>query len=313
MLYSSVTPEAKRIALRQRLVNDQPLMLFGAFNALTAKMIQRHGGEGVYLSGHMIAADLGLPDLGLTTLSEVAQRGAQISRMVDVPTIIDADTGFGEPLNMARTVQVLEAAGISGAHVEDQVNPKQCGHSEGIQVVDAPHAIRRISAAVEARQDPNFVIIARTDARAAIGLDEAIARGKAFRDAGADVIFPEALRGAEEYARYAEAVDAPLMVNLNEFGVGMPPTRQELTDWGVAIAVYPMTLMRMALGAVQRGIEVISREGSQHSLLDQMQTKDELYDYLGYSDYYAFDNNVFSSPARGRGDANGASAGDAQS
>lgn len=294
MLYSSVSPEQKRVALRGRLSQPDPLILFGAFNALTAKMIERHGGEGVYLSGHMIAADLGLPDLGLTTLGEVSQRGAQISRMVDVPCIIDGDTGFGEPLNMARTIQVLEHAGLAGVHVEDQVNPKQCGHSEGIQVVSTDQALRRVAAAVEARQDPNFLIIARTDSRAAIGLDEAIARGKAFLDAGADLIFPEALRGAEEYAIYSEAVDAPLMVNLNEFGVGMPPTREELVRWGIALAVYPMTLMRLALGAVQRGIETISREGSQHSLLNQMQTKDELYDYLGYTDYYDFDNGVFA-------------------
>lgn len=295
MLYSSVTPEQKRIQLRERLKESEPLVLFGAFNALTALMIQRHTTEGIYISGHMIAADLGLPDLGLTSISEVAGRAQQIARVVDGPALVDADTGFGEPLNMARSIQTLEDAGVAGCHVEDQVNPKQCGHNEGIQVVERAAAVRRIAAAVQARRDPNFLIIARTDARAAIGLDEAITRAKAYRDAGADVIFAEALKDAAEYERFRKEVDAPLMVNLNEFGVGDPLTRQELRDLGVDLAVYPMTLMRLALGAVERGLADIIASGTQLGSMPQMQTRDELYDYLGYDAYRALDNTIFAS------------------
>ena len=303
MFYSTTTAEAKRENLRSRLGREEPLVLFGAFNALTALMIQRNGGEGVYLSGHMIAADLGLPDLGLTTVTEVAMRSQQVSRMIDIPLMVDADTGFGEPLNMARSIQTLEDAGVAACHVEDQVNPKQCGHSEGIKVVERDAAVQRVAAAVAARRDPNFVIIARTDARAAIGLDEAIRRGKSYRDAGADVIFAEALRGEKEYERFMREVDAPLMVNLNEFGSGTPLSREELRNIGVSVAVYPMTLMRLALGAVERGIQIVMDKGSQAPLVSQMQTKDELYSYLGYSDYQIFDNAVFSSSEASGSDA----------
>lgn len=295
MLYSSLTPTDKRASLRQRLKENRPLVLLGAFNALSARMIEQAGGDAVYLSGHMIAADLGLPDLGLTTATEVAYRANQVSRMIDVPLIVDADTGFGEPLNTARSIQTLEDAGVAGCHIEDQVNPKQCGHSEGIQVVSRQLALQRISAAVAARRDPNFLIIARTDARSAVGLDEAIARGKAFRAAGADVVFAEALRSPEEVTKFRDEVDAPLMVNLNEFGSHEPLTVDQLTNLGIAIAIYPMTLTRLAMGAVQRGIDTILASGSQLSLLRDMQTKDELYRLLGYTEYHAFDNQVFGS------------------
>jgi len=297
MFHSLVKPEKKRQLLRLRLKETRPLVLFGAYNALTAMMIQRNGGEGVYVSGHMLAADLGLPDLGLTSITEVASRSGHIAGMVDVPTIVDADTGFGEPLNLARTVQTLENAGLAACHIEDQVNPKQCGHSAGIQVVDRVTALRRVAAAVNARRDSSFVVIARTDARAAVSLEEAIVRGKAYKDAGADVIFAEALRGPAEYERFKTEVDAPFMVNLNEFASTIPLTRQELVDLGVNIAVYPMTLMRLALGAVELGIASIIREGTQAPLIGQMQTKDELYDYLRYGEYQAFDDQVFEAGA----------------
>jgi len=299
MLHSSVTPTEKRASLRQRLEENRPLVLLGAFNALSARMIEQAGADAVYLSGHMIAADLGLPDLGLTTATEVAYRANQVSRMIDVPLIVDADTGFGEPLNTARSIQTLEDAGVAGCHIEDQVNPKQCGHSEGIQVVSRQLALQRISAAVAARRDPNFLIIARTDARSAVGIDEAIARGKAFRDAGADVVFAEALSGPEEVTKFRDEVNAPLMVNLNEFGSHEPLTVDQLSDLGIAIAIYPMTLTRLAMGAVQRGIGTILASGSQLSLLPDMQTKDELYGLLGYTEYHAFDNRVFGSGAEG--------------
>jgi len=297
ILYSTLSPEAKRKALRERLRQRRPLIMFGAFNALSARMIEKSGGEAVYLSGHLIAADLGLPDLGLTTITEVAQRSQQVARMIDVPLVVDADTGFGEPLNAARSIQTLEDAGVAGCHIEDQVNPKQCGHSEGIQVVGRDRALQRISAAVMGRRDSNFLIIARTDARAAISLEESITRARAFRDAGADVIFAEALRGPEEVEQFRRQVDGPIMVNLNEFSHQEPLNHQQIEDLGIDIAIYPMTLTRLAMGAVSAGITGILKEGTQSDFLSGMQTKDELYSLLQYEDYHGFDQDVFRAVA----------------
>jgi len=214
--------------------------------------------------------------------------------MIDVPTIVDADTGFGEPANTARSIQLLEDAGVAGCHIEDQINPKRCGHSDGVEVVDADVALRRIRGAVLGRRDPGFVIIARTDARAAVGLDAAIERAQAFVDAGADVIFPEALRSLDEYRRFRDAVDAPLMINLNEFGGRIPPTQQDVRDLGYELAVYPMTLMRLAMGAVADGIRHLLDEGSQHSLMDRMQTRDDLYELVDYDGHRMFDQSVMN-------------------
>lgn len=295
MLYSTQTPSAKRDAFQRAMRADAVTVLPGAFNGLVARMVQQHGYPGIYISGHMVAADLGLPDLGLTTITEVAGRGAQLSRVVDIPAIIDADTGFGEPMNAARSVQALEDAGLAGCHIEDQVNPKKCGHSDGVAVVDRDVAARRIAAAVAARRDPAFTIIARTDARAVVGLDEALDRARAFVDAGADAIFPEALTGEREYEAFRRAVDVPLVINLNEFGRGLPLTLQQVADLGYNVALYPMTLMRLAAGATATGLSELTQQGHQHGMLGAMQTKDELYDLLGYEEYERFDNSVFAS------------------
>lgn len=296
MFSTRVTPTEKRAALRRRLDEGGLLVLPGAFSAASARLIERAGAAGVYISGYMIAADLGLPDLGMTTVTEVAERGRQISRMVDLPTIIDADTGFGEPMNVARSIQTLEDAGVSGCHIEDQENPKRCGHSEGVRVVDADTAVRRIRAAATARRDPAFLLIARTDARAVGELGAAVERAKALVDAGADVIFPEALHGPEEYAAFRTALDVPLMINLNEFGRGTPLTQAEARDLGYNIALYPVTLMRLAMGAAERGLKALLTEGSQEPLLPQMHTKDELFDLLDEGAYRAFDDEVFRWP-----------------
>lgn len=294
MLASRVPASDKRRALRTRLNSGELTVLPGAFNVLSAQAIAKAGASGVYISGHMIAADLGLPDIGLTTLSEVSQRAHQIARMIDVPAIVDADTGFGEPANTARSIQLLEDAGIAGCHIEDQINPKRCGHSAGVEVVDADMALRRIRAAALGRRDEDFIIIARTDARAAVGLDAAIDRARAFVDAGADVIFPEALRSPDEYRRFREAVDVPLMINLNEFGGREPLTQQEVRDLGYQLAVYPMTLMRLAMGAVADGIRHLLDEGDQHELIPRMQTRDELYELLDYDGHAVFDQAVIT-------------------
>lgn len=294
VLHSATTPSQKRRALRTAISSGELVVLPGAFNALAARMIQAEGFPGVYVSGHMIAADLGLPDLGMTTATEVATRAGQIARMTDLPTLVDADTGFGEPLNTARTIQTLEDAGLAGCHVEDQVNPKRCGHSDGVEVVPLEIAVRRIRAAVAARRDPDFVLVARTDARSPLGLDAAIERARAFVEAGADVVFPDALASPEEFRTFRDAVDAPMLVNLNEFGRGTPPTLEEARAMGADVVIYPMTLMRAAMGAALRTLRAVRADGHQHAQMPAMQTADELYALLDYTGYTAFDDAVFS-------------------
>src|SRR3982751_2710385 len=211
MLYSTITPERKRLRFHALLASGTIQQFPGAFNPLSARLIEEKGSAGVYISGAVLANDLGLPDIGLTTLTEVATRAGQIARMTDLPAIVDADTGFGEPMNVARTIQELEDAGLAGAHIEDQINPKRCGHLDGKSVVDEDTAIKRIRAAVDARRDPNFLIMARTDIRA-------IDRAKALVDAGADAIFPEAMRSLEEFAALRAALEVPILANMTEFG-----------------------------------------------------------------------------------------------
>jgi len=218
MLYSALTPSAKRRVLRERLASGELLELPGAFNPLAARLIEDKGFDGVYLSGAVVAADLGLPDVGLTTLTEVANRAAQVARVTDLPTLVDADTGFGEAMNAARTVQALEDAGVAGLHLEDQVNPKRCGHLDGKQVVDEATAVQRVRAAASARRDPDLLIMARTDASAVLGLDAALDRARALVDAGADAIFPEALQGLDELERFAAELPVPVLANMTEFG-----------------------------------------------------------------------------------------------
>ncbi|HCJ49957.1 MAG TPA: methylisocitrate lyase, partial [Microbacterium sp.] len=207
MLYAQTPAHEKRRLFRERLATGELLRFPGAFNPLSARLIEQQGFEGVYVSGAVLSADLGLPDIGLTTLSEVAGRGQQIARMTELPAIIDADTGFGEPMNVARTIQTLEDAGLAGAHIEDQVNPKRCGHLDGKAVVDEGTALQRIRAAADARRDPNFLLMARTDIRAVEGLNAATDRARKLVDAGADAIFPEAMRSLEEFAAVRAAVD----------------------------------------------------------------------------------------------------------
>jgi methylisocitrate lyase len=294
MLYSTVTPADKRAALRAALASGELLRFPGAFNPLSARLIAEKGFEGVYISGAVISADLGLPDIGLTTLTEVAGRAGQISRMTDLPSLVDADTGFGEPMNVARTVQQLEDAGVAGLHIEDQVNPKRCGHLDGKAVVDENTAIQRIKAAVGARRDPNLLIMARTDIRALDGLDSAIDRAKALVDAGADAIFPEAMVDLAEFEAVRAAVDVPILANMTEFGKSELFSNQQLADVGVNIVIYPVSLLRLAMGAAERGLDTILAEGSLASRVPEMQTRARLYELLDYQSYGSFDNSVFN-------------------
>jgi methylisocitrate lyase len=294
MLYATTSPAEKRRLFRERLATGELLRFPGAFNPLTARLIERKGFDGVYISGAVLSADLGLPDIGLTTLSEVAGRSKQIARMTELPAIVDADTGFGEPMNVARTIQELEDAGLAGTHIEDQVNPKRCGHLDGKQVVDEQTALKRIRAAVDARRDPNFLIMARTDIRAVDGLDAAIDRAKALVDAGADAIFPEAMRDLAEFEAVRRAVDVPILANMTEFGKSELFTTEQLASVGVNIVIWPVSLLRMAVGAAERALDTLNDVGTLTSQLGQMQHRADLYDLIDYEGYNHFDNSVYT-------------------
>ena len=294
MLHSNVDIVEKRRQFRERLRSNELLVFPGAFNPLSAKLIERKGFDGVYISGASIAADLCLPDIGLTTLSEVAQRSAQIARVTDLPSLVDADTGFGEPMNVARTVQMFEDAGVAGLHIEDQVNPKRCGHLDGKHVVDELTAQQRIRAAVGARRDSNLLVMARTDVRALEGVAAAIDRAKALVDAGADAIFPEALLELREFEAVRAAIDVPLLANTTEFGKSELFTVSQLRDVGVNIVIFPVSLLRLSMGIAGRGLDAIREQGSLSSMLEDMQTREELYELLDYASYAEYDNSVYN-------------------
>ena len=292
MFHTKTPASERRRALREGLSSGRLMRFPGAFNPLSALLIERLGFEGVYVSGAVLSASLALPDIGLTTLPEVASRSYEIARTTGLPTLVDADTGFGEPLNTARTVNVLEDLGLSGCHIEDQVNPKRCGHLDGKEIVSAAEMRRRIKAAVGARRDPGFAICARTDARAIEGLSGAIERAKSYRDEGADILFPEALEGAGELEKFKQAVDAPVLANMTEFGKTELLDVGTLGSIGVNIVIYPVTLLRLAMGAAERGLRALASQGTQKGLLEQMQSRAELYELMGYDDYTAFDASL---------------------
>jgi methylisocitrate lyase len=300
MLYSQTTPEQKRAALRAALGSGTIQQFPGAFNPLSARLIQEKGFGGVYISGAVLANDLGLPDIGLTTLTEVATRAGQIARMTDLPALVDADTGFGEPMNVARTIQELENAGLAGCHIEDQFNPKRCGHLDGKNVVDLDTASKRIRAAADARRDPNFLIMARTDIRAVDGLEAAQDRARALVDAGADAIFPEAMRTLEEFQAIRDAVDVPILANMTEFGKSDLFGVDELASVGVNLVIYPVTLLRIAMGAAERTLDTIKASGSQEKEVGNMLTRARLYELVDYEAYNHFDTSVFNFQVPGQ-------------
>ncbi len=285
---------AARRALRDALASDRFLMLPGAFNPLSAKLVEAKGFGGVYLSGAVMAAELGLPDIGLTTLTEVTSRAREVARATTLPVLVDADTGFGEVVNVARTVELLEDAGVAGFHVEDQVNPKRCGHLDGKEVVDDATAVRRVATAVAARRDPDTVVVARTDVRGVASLEAAIERSRALVDAGADVLFPEALQSLSEYEAFRDAVDVPILANVTEFGKNRLFSVDELRSAGVSLAIYPVSLLRLAMGAADRALDTLLAEGTLEAHVPQMQTRAELYELLEYASYNALDASIFT-------------------
>ena len=298
MLSTTTTPTERRAAFRDGLESGRLQVFPGAFTPLSVRLIQEKGFHGAYISGAVMAAELGLPDIGLTTLTEVAQRAHQISRMSDLPTLVDADTGFGEPMNVARTVHELEDAGVAGLHLEDQVNPKRCGHLDGKAVVDTETAVKRIRAAVDARRDRELVIMARTDIRGVEGFDAALDRMRALVDAGADAIFPEAMASLDEFAAVRAAVDVPILANMTEFGKSALFTHQQLADVGVNMVIHPVSLLRIAFGAIERGLDALLETGTLDSEVPTMQTRGRLYELLDYEAYNAFDSSIFTYTGR---------------
>ncbi|MCF2588997.1 methylisocitrate lyase [Brevibacterium sp. UCMA 11752] len=299
MLGATATPAERRAKFRELLAGDQIVQFPGAINPINAQIIEQTGFEGVYISGGAFSAAMGLPDIGLTTLTEVADHGRNIARVTNLPTFIDADTGWGEAMNVARTIQEFEDAGISGMHLEDQVNPKRCGHLDGKEVVTAAEMSKRIAAAVKGRRDENFVISARTDSRAGEGLDAAIDRAKAYVDAGADLIFPEAMRDLSEFEKFASSVDVPILANMTEFGKSELFTTEQLANVGVKVVIYPVTTLRLAMGAIKSGLQTIRDQGTQVDLLEGMQTRADLYDTIDYAAYNDFDAAVFNFSQEG--------------
>lgn len=292
---STKTNAQKRADFRESLNDKKITTLPGAFNPLTARLIQDIGGfGGVYISGAVLANDLGLPDIGMTTLTEVASRAGQIARVTDLPVLVDADTGFGEPMSSARTVASLEDAGLAGMHLEDQVNPKRCGHLDGKEVVPTDLMVRRITAAVNERRDENFIICARTDAAGVEGIDAAIERAKAYADAGADMIFTEALYKPEDFEKFRAAVDTPLLANMTEFGKTELLSAQTIEDLGYNAVIWPVSTFRVAMGATEEFLRDMADTGLQTEWLERMQHRSRLYELVRYEEYNAFDQAVFT-------------------
>ena len=278
-----VTSDQRSTQLRE-LIHRGPVMLPGAFNALSARLIEREGFGALYLSGAVLANSVGgVPDVGLMTLTEARDHAAHVAGATTIPILMDADTGYGDgPYNVARTIQELERAGVSAVHMEDQEFPKRCGHLAGKRLIPTEEMCAKIVAANTAKSSPDFLLIARTDARGVLGYDEAVARAAAYLKAGADGIFPEALESKEEFARFARDVPTILLANMTEFGKTPMLTADEFGDLGYKLIIFPVTLQRLAMKTVERALAVLRRDRSQRGLLDQMQTRQELYDLLGY-------------------------------
>ena len=272
-----------KTARLRELISKEAVMMPGVPNAAMARQVEQVGFEAVYISGAGMAnATAGVPDIGLLTLTEVTQLASYIANVVKIPAIVDADTGFGGAENVARTIQELEKAGLAGCHIEDQEFPKRCGHLAGKSIVDVEEMVGKIKAAVAVRRDPDFMIIARTDARAVEDFDRAVERAGEYLAAGADAIFPEALQSADEFRDFAKAIDLPLLANMTEFGKSPLLSFKELCDFGYKMVVFPMAAFRVAMKASEGFLRVLKKSGTQKDWIDEMQTRQELYDLLDY-------------------------------
>ena len=277
-----MTRQTKPARLRE-LIAKGAIMLPGVANASIARQVERIGFDAVYVSGAGMAnSTAGVPDIGLLTLTEVAQLAGYIARAVKIPAIVDADTGFGGSENVARTIRELEAVGLAGCHIEDQQFPKRCGHLSGKSLVDAEAMTEKIKAAVAARRDRDFMIIARTDARAVEDFGRTIDRAQRYVEAGADAIFPEALQNAGEFRDFAREIDMPLLANMTEFGKSPLFSFMELAGFGYRMVIFPQSAFRVSMKASEGLLRALKKDGTQKEWLDQMQTRQELYKLLDY-------------------------------
>ena len=289
MHFTKKTISEKRSGFVKELQSKKLLRFPGAYNPLCAKLIAEIGFDGVYVSGGVMSNDLGLPDIGLTTLEQVSLRSEQISRVTDLPTIVDIDTGFG---NCKRTIEEFEKRGLAGCHLEDQIAEKRCGHLDNKEVVSKEEMVKKIKECVKSRKDKNFLIIARTDANSVEGLDATLERIEAYEDAGADMIFPEAMKDESEFEKVRKAANGYLLANMTEFGKSKLLNKEELENLGYNLVIYPVSSQRLAMQNVEIGLKSIFKDGHQNNIIDKMQTRKRLYELVEYEKYNTPDKKI---------------------
>jgi len=279
----------KRQDLKKKLDSKKLLKFPGAYNPLSAKLITEINFDGIYISGAVMANDLGIPDIGLTTLKEISYRAAQISRVTDLPSIVDADTGFGD---CKKTIEMFENLGLAGCHIEDQVEQKRCGHLDNKEIIPLKEMVNKIKTAVKSKKDKNFLVIARTDANIVEGIDKTINRIKAYEDAGADIIFPEAMKDEKEFEKIRKSSKVFLIANMTEFGKTKLLSTNTLQNLGYNIVIYPVTTQRLAMKNVEDGLRAIMKDGHQNNIIDKMQTRKRLYELVEYDKYNTTDKKI---------------------
>ena len=288
--------EEKRKDLNDKLKSNKILRVPGAYNPLSAKVIEEIGYEAVYVSGGVMANDLGYPDIGLTTLKDVSYRSNQIARVTNLPTIVDVDTGFK---SCEETIKTFEKFGIAAVHIEDQIEQKRCGHLDNKELISKEEMVNKIKKCVNARTDKNFKIIARSDAKDVEGIDKMIDRCKSYVEAGAEIIFPEALKDEKEFEIVRKSLKCYLLANMTEFGKSKILNYKELENLGYNIVIYPVTTQRLAIKSVEEGLRAIFEDGHQNNIIDKMQTRKRLYDLVEYEKYNALDENVYNFSSEG--------------
>jgi len=286
----------KREDFEKKLSSKKILRIPGAYNPLTAKLIEEIGYDGIYVSGGVMSNDLGYPDIGLTNLKEVSYRANQIARVTNLPSIVDADTGFK---SCEETVNIFEKLGITGIHIEDQISQKRCGHLDNKELISKEEMIKKIKLSINSRKDKNFKIIARTDANSVEGLDKMIERAKAYQDAGADIIFPEALLDEKEFEKVRKNLNIYLLANMTEFGKTKLFSYKQLENFGYNIVIYPVTTQRLAMKSVEEGLIDIFERGHQNNIIDKMQTRKRLYELVEYEKYNSLDEKIYNFSTEG--------------
>ena len=289
MHFTKKTISQKRSDFVKELQSKKLLRFPGAYNPLCAKLIAEIGFDGIYISGGVMSNDLGLPDIGLTTLDQVSYRSGQIARITDLPTIVDIDTGFG---NCKKTIEEFEKKGLAGCHLEDQIAEKRCGHLDNKELISIDEMVKKIKECVGSRKDKNFLIIARTDANSVEGLDKTLDRIKAYEDAGADMIFPEAMKDEKEFEKVRETSKKYLLANMTEFGKSKLLNKSELENLGYNVVIYPVTTQRLAMKNVEDGLKSIFKSGDQNNILNKMQTRKRLYELVEYEKYNTPDKKI---------------------